>query len=205
MRTLLLGAALLAAFCGTHAQAQTPRPPFLIERETAFYDLNVADPSIAFRLVFNQVPDFTIVDALGRQEFDFQYKTPDAVIRGPELHVSGDMLRIRAISPPDDSDPLSGGWGAVIGSVPWMLSGKAVTFSIPYQFLNANGPQFSYSVFPLQFGAGEQFLTGATIAGNPSTIPEPSTWGMMLAGFAGLGVKSLRGSRGPAAGGFLRA
>ena len=145
------------------------------------------DPSITFRLVFNEIPDFTIVDAFGRQEFDFQYQTPDSVIRGTELHVSGDVLRIRATSPPDESDPLAGGWGAVIDSVPWTLSGTTMTFSIPYQFLNASGPAFSYSVFPAQFGAGDQYLTGMTVAGNPNTIPEASTWAMMLLGFAGLG------------------
>jgi hypothetical protein len=137
-------------------------------------------------------PAHPVVDALGRQEFDFQYQTPDAVIRRSELHVSGDMIRVRAISPPDDSDPLSGGWGAVIDSVPWTLSGATMTFSIPFRFLNASGPEFSYFVFPAQFGAADQFLTGMTIAGNPNTIPEASTWAMTLLGFVGRGIAGYR-------------
>jgi hypothetical protein len=59
MRKLCLGAALLAAVGATHARAQTPPTPFSIERQSAIYDPNVPDPSITFRLVFNEVPDFT--------------------------------------------------------------------------------------------------------------------------------------------------
>jgi PEP-CTERM motif len=43
---------------------------------------------------------------------------------------------------------------------------------------------------------GEPFLAGVTLAtGASPAVPEPSTWAMMLLGFAGLGFLSWRGSR----------
>jgi PEP-CTERM motif len=112
------------------------------------------------------------------------------VIRGAELHVSGDMLRIRAMGPPDTSDPNSGGWGPIIDSVPFTLSGTTMTFSIPFQFL-APTPTFAYMVFADTFGSSGPTINGVTMAGSPTTVPEPSTWPMMALGFAGLGFIGL--------------
>jgi hypothetical protein len=39
------------------------------------------------------------------------------------------------------------------------------------------------------------FVDDASVTGAASTVPEPSTWAMMLAGFAGLGFLGWRGSR----------
>jgi hypothetical protein len=58
MRRLFLVAALLAAVGATTARSQTVTP-FEIERQFATFDPNVADPSIFFRLIFNEAPDFT--------------------------------------------------------------------------------------------------------------------------------------------------
>jgi hypothetical protein len=190
MRRLLLVAALLAAVGATTARSQTVTP-FEIERQFATFEPS-ANPSIFFRLIFNEAPDFTTVDEFNRQENDFQYQTPDAVIRGDELHVSGDMLRIRALGPPDTSDPNSGGWGPIIDSVPFTLSGTTMTFSIPFQFL-APSPTFAYTVFAVTFGAQTApTINGVTMPGSPTTTPEPSTWLMMALGFAGLGFVGFR-------------
>jgi hypothetical protein len=189
MRRLFLVAALLAAIGATAGRSQTVTP-FEIMRQFATFEPS-ADPSIFFRLIFNEAPDFTTVDQFNRPENDFQYQTPDAVIRGAELHVSGDMLRIRALGPPDTSDPNSGGWGPIIDSVPFTLSGTTMTFSIPFQFLAAT-PTFAYTVFADTFGSSGPTINGVTMEGSPTTIPEPSTWLMMLLDFAGLGFAGYR-------------
>jgi hypothetical protein len=194
MRNLLLGAVTLAVLGGTNVQAQTPLTPFEIERQFATFEPS-ADPSIFFRLIFNEAPDFTTVDQFNRQADSFEYQTPDAVIRGAELFVSGDMIRVRALSPPDTTDTNSGGWGPIIDSVPFTLSGTTMTFSIPFQFL-ASGPTFAYTVFAATFGAQTgPIINGVTIAGSPTTIPEPSTWLMMALGFVGLGFGGYRRAR----------
>jgi hypothetical protein len=191
MRRLFLVAALLAAVGATTARSQTVTP-FEIERQFATFDPNVADPSIFFRLIFNEVPNFTTVDQFNRQEDGFEYQTPDALIRGGELFVSGDMIRVRAISPPDTTDPNSGGFGAIIDTEPFTLSGTTMTFSIPFQFL-APSPTFAYTVFAATFGAQTgPTINDMTMAGSPTTVPEPSTWLMMALGFAGLGFVGFR-------------
>jgi PEP-CTERM motif len=66
-----------------------------------------------------------------------------------------------------------------------------VTFSVPFQFL-APTPTFAYIVFADTFDSSGPIITGVTIAGSPTTIPEPSTWLMMALGFASLGFVGFR-------------
>jgi PEP-CTERM motif len=101
------------------------------------------------------------------------------------------MLRIRALGPPDTSDPNSGGWGPIIDSVPFTLSGTTMTFSIPFALL-APSPTFAYIVFADTFGSSGPNIDGVTMPGSPTTTPEPSTWLMMALGFAGLGFVGFR-------------
>ena len=56
--------------------------------------------------------------------------------------------------------------------------------------LTPTSVQFSYSDVGIPAGT---YFTGQFVTG--STIPEPATWAMMLAGFAGLGLAGRRASR----------
>jgi PEP-CTERM motif-containing protein len=53
-------------------------------------------------------------------------------------------------------------------------------------------------------GLGVAFPAGIAIASGPSAIPEPSTWAMMLLGFAGVGFAAYR-RRSPKNGSWLAA
>jgi hypothetical protein len=130
------------------------------------------DPDINFRITFNQAPDFFTVDAFGRQENDFQYATPESIIRGPEIYITHNKVRIRSLGPPDP-DPVSGGWGLVIATIPFNLSGDTITFSAPFD-LFSNNPIFTYQLQADTFGVDKDFILGST---SPSGVPEPSTPG----------------------------
>jgi hypothetical protein len=68
--------------------------------------------------------------------------------------------------PPDNSDPNSGGWGTIRGSVPFTLDGNILTFSSPLSLISdhiAKGNTkgiFSYDLQVDQCGAQTFFSTG---------------------------------------------
>src|SRR4051812_48583864 len=100
--------------------ARAANAEFMVVAQTA-----VCDPTtqvVVFTVTFNQPPDFATVDAFGRQADSFQYfivgdaqqpfpATYDAIIRGEELHLAPETLRIRNPTPALD-DQAAGGWGA---------------------------------------------------------------------------------------------
>jgi hypothetical protein len=174
----LAAGALLA--CSPEARSEA-----VLAYETATFDPK--SPDIDFRIVFNQPPDFFTVDASGRQAIDFQYYTPESLIRGAEIYITRTTIRIRSYPPPSDPDPAAGGWGPVIKTVPFILDGDTVTFSAPFD-LFSNSPIFTYQFQVDVFGVNKELITG-------STAPEPATWVMTLFGFAGLGYASYRRSR----------
>jgi hypothetical protein len=58
----------------------------------------------------------------------------------------------------------------------------------------------TYNTDPALSLTDASFLSGdGVITGRPSVVPEPSTWAMMLLGFAGLGLAGYRASRNAAA------
>jgi hypothetical protein len=174
-----------------YATLQARSAPFLIESQSALFDPTIPDPDINFRITFNQAPDFFTVDAFGREENDFQYATPESIIRGPEIYITGNTVRIRSLGPPDP-DPVSGGWGPVIATIPFNLSGDTITFSAPFD-LFSNSPIFTYQLQADTFGVDNDLIPGSSTARE--SIPEPSTWAMMLLGFAGLGFAGYRRAR----------
>jgi hypothetical protein len=179
-----LAAATLLIWGTLQAQSEV----FFIESESASFDLMIPDPNINFQITFNQAPNFFTVDAFDREENDFQYATPDSIIRGPEIYITRNKIRIRSLGPPDP-DPASGGWGPVIATIPFNLSGDTITFSAPFD-LFSNSPFFTYQLQADTFGRDRDLIQGHT-----TSIPEPSIWAMMLLGFAGLGLVGCRRAR----------
>ncbi len=178
-----LAAVVLLAWSTLQARSEA----FLIDSQSAKIIPTTPVPDIQFSVTFNQPPDLFTVDAYGRQADDFQYYTPDSVIRGPEIYITRNTIRIRSYGPPDLGDPASGGWGPIIATVPFSLSSDTVTFSVPYD-LFSNSPFFAYQIQTDYYGTAQEYVQG-------STVPEPATWAMMLFGFAGLGYAGYRESR----------
>src|SRR5262245_61037184 len=111
--------------------AGTAKAEFMFVSESAVF--NPVTQEVLFTIEFNQAPDFSTVDSFGRQANSFQYfivgdpNLPypvnfDAIIRGEEIHITLDTIRIRN-SEPGVPDPVAGGWGAVRGVVPFSLNG----------------------------------------------------------------------------------
>jgi hypothetical protein len=152
-------------------------------------DVSVTD----FLITFSDTPDFFSVDAEGRQADSFQFfinPSPTipfqagydgvntTLIRGEEIHVSGDV-RVRDIRP-SSGDPYSGGWGALRGSVAFLITGNLVTFSVPNDMLGVSGP-FGYHLEGYRYGA--DYYNDFGLSAPLAPVPEPST---ILAGLLAL-------------------
>lgn len=154
---------------------------FIFQSESTIFE--PASGKVQFTIGFNQSPDFT-VGSQGRQANSFQYfiagdsslTSPakyDSIIRGEEIHLSADMLRIRNSVPPD-SGPITvtGGWGAVRGEVPFSLNGNTLTFSTPLSLISdhsLNGT-VAYRLESYEFGSLTKFAESQF-----SVAPEPAT------------------------------
>ena len=146
--------------------------------------INHQADAVHFALTFNQVPDFQTVDGDGRPadsfqvEFDGTSTLPNdltAVVRGDEIHLAG-AVRVR--TPTGDGGPAGGGWGPVVGTVPYSLTGNTVAFTVPGSTLGWTGGAWAASTFSLDYGS----LTAQQTA---TSVPAPPAfWG----GLAGLAV-----------------
>jgi hypothetical protein len=160
---------------------------------------------VNFMLQFNRVPDFFAADDYGRQADAFQFYIASStnipmfypprpyrsLLRGGEIQY-GNGISIRNDGPPDDSDPHSGGWGSLRGSVPFNLTGQTLTFSVAAAILNVQGP-FAYSLLLTSFGAQTHDpYTGES--GRPIAVPEPACLSLALLAIAGGFLLRKRGS-----------
>ncbi|MHC5938115.1 hypothetical protein [Nostoc sp.] len=158
----IFGAALIALGTGQIAQAV-----LLVESESAV--VNPDAKEVLFTVNFNQVPDFFTVDKFNRHSNSFQYFIdPDgelpilnaspiysnfsSIIRGEEIPIAGD-IRIRDVFSVGASEPNSGGWGKIRGSVPYSLDGNVLKFSAPLQLIGDSDGLFSYQLLLTEFGA----------------------------------------------------
>jgi hypothetical protein len=201
MRRLLIAAlgSLLAVALIATAQAATQRPAtaradaatpgeLLARSQSAVFD--PATGQVTFTLSFNRPPDFQTVDSLGRQADSFQYfilgdpSLPypfnyDAIIRGEELHLSSNVLRVRNARPTDPTVPpsVSGGWGTVRGVVPYQLNGSVLTFSTPLGLISDHSldGHFSYDLELYQYGALTQHFHGLESIIRPSCKGKSAT------------------------------
>ena len=147
--------------------------------------------SIHFALTFDQIPDFQTIDSDGRPadsfqvEFDGNSAMPNdltAVVRGDEIHLAN-AIRVR--SPSGNGGAGSGGWGPVVGTVPYSLTGNTVAFTVPGATLGWTGGAWAASTFSLQNGS----LTAQQTA---TSVPAPPAFWGGLAGLVVVGGLSVR-------------
>ncbi len=171
--------------------------------------LSTKDDVAHFALTFNQTPDFATLDSIGRPANSFQVEFDGAidpatalptdltaVVRGDEIHVA-DAVRVR--SPVGDGGANSGGWGPVVGAVPFSLTGTTVSFDVPLQDLGYAGGEWQANIFSLSYG-------DLTAQQTVSSIPAPRAFWGGLAGLtvlAGLSVRRTMARRRAAAGYFV--
>jgi len=150
-------------------------------------EVNLDSSSVLFQIEFNRAPDFFTTDERDRQADSFQYfieadggfpifrgtdsyySNLEAIIRGGEIHLGGDV-RIRNAWPPDpDMSVRWGGWGSIRGSVPYTLSGNVFSLLVPLQLIGDSDGKFSYRLEWYEYGGGG----GGYI--EAETVPEPAT------------------------------
>jgi hypothetical protein len=90
------------------------------------------------------------------------------------------------VNPVSGIGPGYGGSGFKPGPAQTSFSFDPVIFVNPYSFVTAGG-------IPVTADGVEELLHFTSA--NPSAVPEPSTWAMMLLGFAGVGFAGYRSTR----------
>jgi hypothetical protein len=148
-------------------------------------EVNLDSNSVQFQIEFNRAPNFFTTDEYGRQADSFQYYVDadggfpifkggefyysnlESIIRGEEIHLSGNVP-IRNAFGPDPNISRSGGWGTIRGSVPYTISANVLSLIVPLQFLGDTDGKFSYRLEWYEYGA----MRGYTDA---ETVPEPAT------------------------------
>ncbi|MHC5609472.1 MAG: hypothetical protein ACYTXA_00125 [Nostoc sp.] len=177
----IFGAAFIALGTGQIAQAV-----LLVESESAVVNLDAK--KVLFTINFNKVPNFFTVDKFNRQTNSFQYfidphgELPivnassiysnfSSIIRGDEIPVAGDV-RIRDVFSVGPSEPNSGGWGKIRGSVPYSLDGTVLKFSTPLQLIGDSDGVFSYQLLLTDFGSWNGIINESKSI--ITSVPEPN-------------------------------
>jgi hypothetical protein len=174
-------------------------------------DLN--SMAVKFDLDFESAPDFFTTDSYGRQADSFQlfvnsdnlpvelnsfYRASAGetvrddltIIRADEIDETS-QIRVREVVANYDSstDPISGGWGPVLGSEPFVLDDTQLTFILPLSFLKDSDGLFYYYLETYSFGG----ITGDTLFGVSdvdydvvSSVPIPAAFILFGSGLAGL-------------------
>lgn len=143
--------------------------------------VNQSAHNVTFTIDFGHAPDFYTTDSFGRPADSFQINIaplngnpaafPSVVVRGDEIQYTNGIV-VRNATPPS-SDPHSGGWGSVRGTVPYILNGNEITFSDGFGQLEAPKGQFSYDLYTLHYGT-----TVGQTQGQSVPLPAPATVGL---------------------------
>lgn len=158
--------------------------------------INKSSQEVTFSIRFNKAPDFYTVDSFGRQADAFQYYVDvdalsskpnqnqvESIVRGGEIHVNGD-IRIRDRYGYDGTDLNSGGWGPILGTVPYTLSDTLLSFTTPLSYLKDDDGVFTYQLLLTEYGATSHLVYGRS--GEHSVIPLPPAIWLFGSGLIGL-------------------
>ena len=186
-------AALVAAVVST-VGLQSARADFSLASQSVSID--AAERQAHFTLTFDQKPNFSASDSLGRQADSFQVEfdgkfdggnapfTEDddtAVVRGEEIHLA-DALRVR--SPVGNGGSGSGGWGPILTTVPFTVTGDTVAFSVPTADLGWSGGDYRYTVSSYSYGTETASAEGGRF------VPLPPAVAMGGVGLVGAAIAS---------------
>jgi hypothetical protein len=156
----------------------TARADFLLDSQNLTINQQTAD----FSLTFNQSPDFSTLDGAGHPVDSFQINFEGnynpashasllngvtGVVRGDEIHIAGTLPIRSAIG---NGGPNSGGWGPVVGTVPFSLIGDTISFSVPTSDLGYTGRSYAYQAISLADGAQTASHT-VTMVPTPAAFP----------------------------------
>ena len=164
MKRFRAGAMLLALLASPGESQATPGPDFTIVSESVTFD--PATRTLQFTIEFSRAADFVTL-AYGRQAYAFQYffvgdpdlpypQNYDSIIRGGEIYLTTDSLRIRNAYP-SDPDLASGGWGSIRGSVPFVVRDNTVTFSVPLELVSDHNGSCTYWLMSTQFSRATSY------------------------------------------------
>jgi len=133
-----------------------------------------------FKVVFSQPPDFWTMDPLGRQANAFQFyignsRNPVMLLQSNKIPVDN-LVSVREPSPPDPSDPYSGGWGRLDKEVAYTLQGDRIDFTTALSDLKVTYP-FTYDLLACDYGGATTYIQGAI---SQNTVPEPSTLALVI-------------------------
>jgi hypothetical protein len=154
--------------------------------------------TVTFSITYNRLPDFFTLDSMGRQADSFQWYLDtlpgdngfggaipwETIIRGEEIHIAGD-IRIRDATRGPGGGPDGGGWGPLVGSVPYTMVDTTQTFIVPFATLNTPDGNMAFELQLLQYGR----WTGDLYSGR--SIPALAAGAVML-GVIGVGATRRR-------------
>jgi PEP-CTERM putative exosortase interaction domain len=160
-----------------------PPDDFVIVSESAVFDPATQD--VFFTLVFNRMPDFFIVDGVGRQADSFQYFVGStglpypasfvSIIRGEEIHL-WNAIAVR--DPLGEGGPGSGGWGPIRGLLSYQLEGSVMRFVAPLPVVHPGDGRFEYTLESYHYGA----LGFPIYRSTTTVVPEPKSLALLSTG-----------------------
>ncbi len=167
-------------FGSMRLKAGLPTPDTLVDGGTQFYGVDTAyKPSVLSQdisgLVIGDKYKLTFDYAVG-QQYSFNGPTSDYW----QATIDGQTFNTSTLSITGNPGDTFAGWDAA--SFTFTYTGVSPTLTLTD--INANGANGSVPPFSLIDSVGIN-----------NAVPEPSTWAMMVLGFAGLGYAGMRGRR----------
>jgi hypothetical protein len=171
--------------------------------------------NVLFTLQFSAVPNLHVGDQFNRQQDSFQIyifdrprqdivhqPQPDggailrSVVRGEEIHLGGGLPIRDAL--PIVFDPISGGWGSTVTTVPFVQLGQTLSFSTSLSTLRLKANSaFGFGFETFHFGAweGPELSNFRCVSGKVCSVPIPDMLWPTLAGMFGIAVFAERKGR----------